>query len=41
MFEISSYRLYKGAWIDSRAPHNSQIMDTKSIKTLLDKGEIV
>lgn len=41
MFEISNYHLYKGAWIDSRAPHNSQQMDTKSIKTLLDKGGVI
>lgn len=38
MFEISNYRLYKGAWVDNRAPHHSRSLDAASIKCLLDKG---
>ena len=40
MFKITNYKIYKHAWIDKRAPHFGEKLDSTSISELLSNGGI-
>ena len=41
MFKITNYKIYKHAWIDKRAPHFGEKLDSTSIIELLSNGGIM
>ena len=41
MFKITNYKIYKHAWIDKRAPHFGEKLDSTSISELLSNGGIM
>lgn len=41
MFKITNYKIYKHAWIDKRAPHFGEKLDSTSISELLSNGGLM